>query len=116
MFKSTFKFMNRLNKNFLLRNFSTYENIKINKEHTGVGIIQLNRPKAKNALNNELMKEMNDALNEFDQDKQIGCIILSGEETYFAAGADIKFMKDLDYAYVYENHFLDHWNFITTVK
>lgn len=57
-----------------------------------VAVVQLNRPKAYNALSPELMQELMDALESYDQDPHIGCMIITGSEKAFAAGADIKFM------------------------
>ena len=57
-----------------------------------VGIVQFNRPKALNALNSTLMRELTEALVAFDADDEIGCIIVTGNERAFAAGADIKEM------------------------
>jgi enoyl-CoA hydratase len=59
-----------------------------------VGLITLNRPKAMNALNNQLMTEVMDALDAFDQDDDIGAMVITGSEKAFAAGADIKEMAD----------------------
>jgi enoyl-CoA hydratase len=59
-----------------------------------VGLITLNRPKALNALNNQLMSEVMDALNAFDKDNNIGAMVITGSEKAFAAGADIKEMSD----------------------
>lgn len=58
-----------------------------------VGIVTLNRPKALNALCNALIQELNDELRALDADESIGCIIITGSEKAFAAGADIKEMK-----------------------
>lgn len=58
-----------------------------------VGIVTLNRPKALNALCNALIQELNDELRALDADETIGCIIITGSEKAFAAGADIKEMK-----------------------
>lgn len=59
-----------------------------------VGLITLNRPKALNALNNQLMNEVIDALHTFDKDDNIGAMVITGNEKAFAAGADIKEMVD----------------------
>ncbi len=77
-----------------------------------VGIITLNRPKALNALNGQLITEMNAALDRFDADSNIGCIILTGSEKAFAAGADIREMKDKTFAEVTEEDFLWDWDHI----
>ena len=59
-----------------------------------VGLITINRPKAMNALNNQLMRELMDALDAFDKDDAIGAMVIAGNEKAFAAGADIKEMAD----------------------
>lgn len=59
-----------------------------------VGLITLNRPQALNALNNQLVRELMDALETFDKDDNIGAMVLTGNEKAFAAGADIKEMAD----------------------
>lgn len=59
-----------------------------------VGLVRLNRPEVLNALNIELMKEVVEALEAFDKDAEIGCMVLTGNEKAFAAGADIKEMAD----------------------
>jgi len=58
-----------------------------------VGLITLNRPQAMNALNNQLMREVMDALEAFDKDEDIGAMVITGNEKAFAAGADIKEMS-----------------------
>ncbi|MDP3605726.1 MAG: enoyl-CoA hydratase-related protein, partial [Polaromonas sp.] len=65
----------------------TYELI-LTKTEGRVGIVTLNRPKQLNALNDQLMDELGNALKAFDADDNIGCIILTGSEKAFAAGAD----------------------------
>ena len=76
----------------------TYKNILVSEIENGkalkVGLIQLNRPEALNALNNELMQEVVTVLESFDKDPQTGCMILTGNQKAFAAGADIKEMAD----------------------
>jgi enoyl-CoA hydratase len=59
-----------------------------------VGLVTLNRPQALNALNNQLMREVMDALDAFDKDDDIGAMVITGSEKVFAAGADIKEMVD----------------------
>jgi enoyl-CoA hydratase len=71
-----------------------------------VGLITLNRPKALNALNAELMTEVGQAVEAFDADPAIGCIVLTGGEKAFAAGADIKQMKDKSFMDCYGEDFL----------
>jgi enoyl-CoA hydratase len=72
---------------------STYETI-LTETHDRVGLIRLNRPRAFNALNSQLMRELTDALAAFDADDGIGAIVITGNERVFAAGADIKEMSD----------------------
>ena len=80
------------------------------------GIITLNRPKALNALNSRLIVEMNAALDRFDADSNVGCILLTGSEKAFAAGADITEMKDKTFAEVTEEDFLCDWDHITAIR
>jgi enoyl-CoA hydratase len=70
-----------------------YENI-LTEVRQGVGLVRLNRPKALNALNSTLMKELMDALESFDADASIGAMVVTGDERAFAAGADIKEMAE----------------------
>jgi enoyl-CoA hydratase len=67
----------------------TYENIIVETKGR-VGIIRLNRPQALNALNSALKAELRRAIEAFDADDGIGCMLLTGNEKAFAAGADIK--------------------------
>jgi enoyl-CoA hydratase/carnithine racemase len=62
--------------------------------HGRVGLITLNRPQAMNALNNQLMRELMDALETFDKNDAVGAMVITGNEKAFAAGADIKEMVD----------------------
>jgi enoyl-CoA hydratase len=74
--------------------------------HGAVGLIRLNRPKALNALCDQLMAELGTQLRAFDADPAIGAIVLTGSERAFAAGADIKEMRDRTYPDVYLNDFI----------
>jgi len=69
-----------------------YENILVEVPVAKVGLVRLNRPQALNALNNALMTELHQALIAFDQDPEISCMVITGSERAFAAGADIKEM------------------------
>jgi len=69
-----------------------------------VGLITLNRPKALNALNAELLGELVTQLEAWDRDDQVRCIVLTGSERAFAAGADIKEMQPLSYADTFKNN------------
>lgn len=74
-----------------------------------VGIITLNRPEALNALNTQLMAEVVDAATAFDSSRDIGCVVVTGSERAFAAGADIKEMSSLRYQQVYLDGLLAGW-------
>ena len=73
--------------------------------HERVGLITLNRPKALNALNTQLIAELNLALDQLEKDPQIGCMVITGSAKAFAAGADIKEMVDLTYPQVFLDDF-----------
>lgn len=66
-----------------------------------VALITLNRPQALNALNAQLVRELNQALDRLDADRNIGCVVLTGSAKAFAAGADIKEMAELVYPQIY---------------
>jgi enoyl-CoA hydratase len=66
----------------------------LTETHGQVGLITINRPQAMNALNNQLMRELMDALDAFDKNDAIGAMVIAGNEKAFAAGADIKEMAD----------------------
>jgi len=94
----------------------TYEMILV-EVRGRVGLITLNRPKALNALNDALMDELGDALAKFDGDENIGCVVLTGSDKAFAAGADIGAMKDWSYMDVYKSEYITrNWERIRTVR
>lgn len=70
-----------------------------------VGVITLNRPQALNALNRQLIAELNAALEAFDKDPRIGCMVITGSAKAFAAGADIKEMAELTFPQIYLDDF-----------
>ena len=82
----------------------TFETIQLEKQQA-VGLIRLNRPKALNALNSQLIAELNQALDDLERDPMIGCMVITGSEKAFAAGADIKEMVDLTYPQIYFDDF-----------
>ncbi|MBK0400009.1 enoyl-CoA hydratase [Limibaculum sp. M0105] len=93
-----------------------YENIIVEKrEH--VALIRLNRPKALNALNSALMRELGDALVKADADEDVGAIVITGSEKAFAAGADIKEMRPKSFVDVYREDFItSEWEAVTRVR
>lgn len=94
---------------------STYQHIIASKRGK-VGLVQLNRPKALNALCSDLFHEVNDAMDKLDNDPSVGAIVLTGSEKSFAAGADIKEMAEQTFAENYKTNFLHHWTDITRVR
>lgn len=93
-----------------------YENILIETREK-VGVIQLNRPKALNALNDQLMDELGDALMKFDADDNVGCIVITGSEKAFAAGADIGAMAKYTFMDVFKGDYITrNWEQIRRVR
>ncbi|KAH9831744.1 enoyl-CoA hydratase [Rhodofomes roseus] len=95
---------------------TTYEHILTSRPAEGVALITLNRPKALNALSTPVFTELNDAVAAFDRDDAVRALVLTGSERAFAAGADIKEMKDKEYSDVFKNKFLESWSLITQIR
>ena len=94
-----------------------YECIAVRTEADKVGVITLNRPKQLNALNDQLMNELGEALKAFDADEKIGCIIVTGSEKAFAAGADITAMAKYSFADAYKGDFITrNWETLRTIR
>ena len=81
-----------------------------------VGLVTLNRPNVLNALNDDLVNELGDALEAFDADENIGAIIVTGSEKAFAAGADIGAMKDMSYMDMYKGAYLSRWDRLKGIR
>ena len=94
---------------------NTYETILVERDER-VGIITLNRPKALNALNSQVMREVTTAAAEFDNDRGIGAIIITGSAKAFAAGADIKEMSHLAFSDVFDDDFFAPWAKLAAVR
>lgn len=93
-----------------------YENILV-EIHGKVGLITLNRPAALNALNDKLMDELGQALQSFDANDDIGCMIITGSEKAFAAGADIALMATYTYMDVYKGDYITrNWEQIRNIR
>jgi enoyl-CoA hydratase len=93
----------------------SYETILVDREER-VGTITLNRPKALNALNSQVMHEVTTAAAEFDNDPGIGAIIITGSDKAFAAGADIKEMSELSFGDVFGQDFFATWTKLAAVR
>jgi enoyl-CoA hydratase len=94
----------------------SYETILTTQEGR-VAVITLNRPKALNALNDQLMDELGAALLGFDADENISCIVITGSEKAFAAGADISMMAKYNFTDVYKSDYITkNWETIRRVR
>ena len=95
----------------------SYDNIEVRTEAGKVGIVTLNRPKALNALNDALMTELGAALQAFDADEAIGCIVVTGSERAFAAGADIGAMAGFSFVDAYKGDYITrNWEVIRSIR
>lgn len=92
-----------------------FENILV-EQTDRVATITLNRPKALNALSSAMEKEVVEAVEGLDSDPDVGCIIITGSEKAFAAGADIKEMKDKTYPGIYLERFFGDWKRLTAAR
>ena len=93
----------------------TYETILVATKGK-VGVITLNRPQALNALNATVVKEMGQALDALEADDQIGCIVITGSDKSFAAGADIKEMQSKTFMQNYKDEFIYPWYRVARVR
>jgi enoyl-CoA hydratase len=93
----------------------TYENIVVETKGR-VGIIRLNRPQALNALNKALIAELTQAIEAFDGDEKIGCMLIAGSDKAFAAGADIKEMADKPFIEAYLGDFVSNWDAVAHAR
>lgn len=93
-----------------------YQNILVETREK-VGLITLNRPQALNALNDALVDELVGALDAFEADENIGCIVITGSAKAFAAGADITMMADFDYMDAYKGDYITrNWERVKTCR
>jgi enoyl-CoA hydratase len=103
-------------KSLTARNDMAYQNI-LTEVHGKVALIRLNRPQVMNALSPELMQELGDALTTFEADDNIHVMVITGNEKAFAAGADIKTMKDWSYMDVYKSDFItSQWEALSSCR
>ena len=94
---------------------ATYETLIV-ETRGAVGVITLNRPNALNALNSQLIAELNCALEGFEQSSEVRCTVITGSEKAFAAGADIKEMQSRSFMDVYMSDFISKWDRVTTCR
>lgn len=94
---------------------AAYNTIQV-ETHDRVGLIRLNRPQAMNALNNELLSELMDALADFDQNPEIGALVITGSERAFAAGADIKEMANSTPIAMLQQNQIGHFDRLRVIK
>ncbi|MBH67535.1 MAG: enoyl-CoA hydratase [Rhodospirillaceae bacterium] len=93
-----------------------YENIIVERREA-IGVITLNRPKSLNALSAELTRELQMALTDLDSDETIGCMVITGSDKAFAAGADIKEMQSKTFMEAYLEDFITvAWEHISKVR
>jgi len=82
----------------------------------GVGLIRLNRPKQLNALNRQVLALLAEALARFDEDEEVGCIVITGDERAFAAGADIREMAEATPVTMLQEGFIDLFDRLRAVR
>jgi enoyl-CoA hydratase len=91
--------------------------VVLTETHGKVGLIRINRPEAMNALNEAVVTGIAAAVDSFEADENIGCIVLTGSDKAFAAGADISVIKDYDYMHAYKTDFITaRWERIKTAR
>ena len=88
----------------------------LSEKRDRVGLLRLNRPTALNAINAQLISELDAALTAMSQDPTIGCVVLTGSERAFAAGADIREMRDKDFVDAYLEDFLGRWESVSRFR
>lgn len=92
-------------------------NAVLTEVHDKVGLIRINRPEAMNALNDAVVQGIAAAVDAFEADENIGCIVLTGNDKAFAAGADISVIRNYDYMQAYREDFITrHWERIKTAR
>src|SRR3954464_3087963 len=93
----------------------TYETILVERRGPGT-LVTLNRPPAPNALNTAVLAELIDAFAAYDADESQRCLVLTGNERAFAAGADIKEMSSQGFAEMYASNFFAGWERVTATR
>eukprot|EP00519_Triparma_laevis_P015716 CAMPEP_0182495126 /NCGR_PEP_ID=MMETSP1321-20130603/3941_1 /TAXON_ID=91990 /ORGANISM="Bolidomonas sp., Strain RCC1657" /LENGTH=282 /DNA_ID=CAMNT_0024698405 /DNA_START=95 /DNA_END=943 /DNA_ORIENTATION=+ len=95
---------------------TSYDNIIVSTPVPGVALLQLNRPKALNALCDALLDDLIHASTHFDKSEECGCIVITGSDKAFAAGADIKEMATREFAEVYSQNMFKQWGSIAAIE
>ncbi len=93
-----------------------YLHILVEQLEGKVGLVRLNRPKVLNALNSEVMSELMDALETLDRDESIGCLVITGNDKAFAAGADIKEMAEATAVDMLNRNNIAHWDRLSRLR
>lgn len=93
-----------------------YRNLKVTVRDDKVAVIELHRPKALNALCDDLINELNEVTSEFDRDPAVGAMVLTGSNKAFAAGADIKEMAPKGYMETYRPNMFEPWADLTKLS
>ena len=93
----------------------SYQNILVETKGK-VGLVRLNRPAALNALNAALIDELSKAIDAFEADRNIGCIVITGSDKAFAAGADIKEMQSKTFMQAYMDDFIASWDRVSRAR
>src|SRR3954452_11415855 len=94
---------------------SDYENILV-EQRGAVTLVTLNRPQALNALNTQVLKELTEVFAAYDANAAQRCLVLTGSEKAFAAGADIKEMQQQQFADMYSSDFFAGWEKVTATR
>jgi enoyl-CoA hydratase/carnithine racemase len=93
------------------------EPVVLTERREKVGVIRINRPAVLNALNDAVMNALGEALDAFEADEGIGCVVLTGSDRAFAAGADIAAMRDMEYMDAYKSEFITrNWERLKTFR
>jgi enoyl-CoA hydratase len=95
---------------------TTYENILVERAEGKVGLVRINRPKQLNALNTAVMSELADALAMLDLDDEVGCLVVTGNERAFAAGADIKEMAGATPMQMLNRGMIEQWDRLVKLR
>merc|ERR1719150_1486557 len=95
-----------------------FDYVKLEKRGTDgrVALITLNRPESLNALSGPLIADLVAAFEHCDRDDSVGCMVVTGSEKAFAAGADIKEMESMDFSAAYKSAFIDKWDPVSQAK